>query len=63
LILLDSSLVEKFSRKDYLLLHDDISTATASRDLEYGVKQNIIKQDGSKNQARYLFVNEDELSN
>ena len=55
--------LKKFSRKDYLLLHDDISTATASRDLEYGVKQNIIKQDGSKNQARYLFVNEDELSN
>lgn len=26
-----------FSRKDYLLIHDNISTATASRDLEYGI--------------------------
>lgn len=47
---------KKFSRKEYLEIHDDISTATASRDLEYGVKNNIIKQDGIKNQARYVFV-------
>lgn len=47
---------KKFSRKDYLEIHDDISTATASRDLEYGVKHNMIKQVGSKNQARYIFI-------
>lgn len=47
-----------FSRKDYLQIHDDISTATASRDLEHGVKRNMIKQDGSKNRARYLFIDE-----
>ncbi len=47
---------KKFSRKDYLAVHDDISTATASRDLEYGVKHGIIKQNGSNNQARYNFV-------
>jgi hypothetical protein len=49
--------LKKFSRKDYLLIHDDISTATASRDLEYGVKHNLIEQDGIKNQTRYSFVN------
>jgi Fic family protein len=50
--------LKKFSRKDYLLIHDDISTATASRDLEYGVKHNLIEQSGIKNQAQYSFVNE-----
>jgi len=49
--------LKRFSRKDYLQIHNDISTATASRDLEYGGKRNIIKQDGSKNQARYIFIN------
>lgn len=50
--------LQLFSRKDYLQIHDDISTATASRDLEYGVKCNMIKQEGSKNQARYHFISE-----
>lgn len=51
-----------FSRKDYLDIHDDISTATASRDLEYGVNESMLQLKGSKNQARYIFVaNENEI--
>lgn len=49
--------LKSFSRKDYLQIHNDVSTATASRDLEYGVKNHMIKQNGSKNQARYVFIN------
>ncbi|MGH7249686.1 MAG: Fic family protein [Minisyncoccia bacterium] len=47
---------EKFSRKDYLLIHDDVSTATASRDLEYGVKHNLLEMEGKRNQAQYAFA-------
>jgi Fic family protein len=47
---------KSFSRKDYLDIHDDISTATASRDLEYGVNENMLRLKGNKNQARYIFV-------
>jgi Fic family protein len=45
-----------FSRADYLQIHKDISTATASRDLLYGLKNNTLKQTGLKNQARYSFL-------
>lgn len=44
-----------FSRKDYLSFHKDISTATASRDLLFGVKQKILKKNGEKPLTRYLF--------
>jgi Fic family protein len=42
-----------FSRKDYLTYYSDISTATASRDLKYGVAQNIIVMVGDKKTATY----------
>lgn len=45
-----------FSRKDYILLHKDISTATASRDLKWGVENNILSLVGSGNQVRYNFL-------
>jgi Fic family protein len=47
--------VESFSRKDYLQIHQDISTATASRDLNYGVKNNILVLEGTRNQVRYFY--------
>jgi Fic family protein len=47
-----------FSRKDYIAVHPDISTATASRDLLFGVQQHILKAQGQKNQVSYLFVDQ-----
>jgi len=44
-----------FSRKDYILIHKDISTATASRDLNFGVRKNILIYQGDKNQTYYKF--------
>lgn len=45
-----------FSRKDYMEIHKDISTATASRDLLSGIKKEIIKKKGQKNQIQYCFI-------
>lgn len=44
-----------FSRKNYMLLHKDISPATASRDLIEAVQQGILIKEGKKNQTRYRF--------
>jgi len=44
-----------FSRKDYLLLHKNISSATASRDLLEGVKEGTLIKKGEKNQMLYSF--------
>ena len=45
-----------FSRKDYLVFHKNISTATASRDLFFGVKQKILKRSGAKALTWYRFT-------
>lgn len=47
---------EWFNRKDYMNIQQDISTATASRDLSFGVNNNILNSRGQKNQAYYKFV-------
>jgi len=44
-----------FSRKDYILLHKNISTATASRDLKYAIEQNKLQKTGHKNQTLYKY--------
>jgi len=44
---------QKFSRKDYILFHKTLSTATASRDLSSAVKEGLLKKNGDKNQATY----------
>ncbi|WP_341789312.1 Fic family protein [Rickettsia endosymbiont of Polydrusus tereticollis] len=44
-----------FSRKDYILIHKDMSTATASRDLSFGIEQGILICKGIKNQTYYKF--------
>lgn len=44
-----------FSRKDYLNLFKSISTATASRDLAYGVKQSLLESSGEKALTSYRF--------
>lgn len=45
-----------FTRKDYLAVFSDISTATASRDLALGVKMNLFKKTGTKNQTIYQLI-------
>lgn len=49
--------VKHFSRKDYMAVFKDISTATASRDLKMGIFQKRLKKSGDKNTARYVVVN------
>ncbi len=45
-----------FSRKDYISLHKNISSATASRDLLEAISRNILKKTGEKNQVKYQFT-------
>jgi Fic family protein len=45
----------KFKRQDYLELFKNISTATASRDLDWAVKNKLLGKIGEKNQVRYQF--------
>lgn len=45
-----------FTRKKYILLHKDISSATASRDLKEGILKKILSMSGSKNQTLYKFT-------
>jgi Fic family protein len=44
-----------FSRKDYQLIHKEISTSTASRDLNFGLQVGILIYKGTKNQTYYQF--------
>lgn len=45
-----------FSRKDYLELFKNISSATASRDLKEGIDQKVLSKIGKANQTKYRFV-------
>lgn len=47
---------EWFSRKQYINVHKDISSATASRDLALGLEKKVLTKKGSKNQVRYKFI-------
>ncbi len=47
---------DRFSRKDYLDVFKDISTATASRDLKYAVENELINKVGDKRTAYYLIL-------
>jgi len=44
-----------FARKDYMQIYKDLSSASASRDLHYGVAHKILSKKGAKNQTRYKF--------
>ena len=44
-----------FSRKDYLVYFDELSSATASRDLKKAVEQGILQKHGDKATTRYQF--------
>ena len=43
----------EFTRKDYLKYYQDISSATASRDLKNGVQKKDIEKFGDKKTSRY----------
>lgn len=45
-----------FSRKDYMLIHKTISSATASRDLKVGLDQGSLSKSGDKNHTKYSFI-------
>lgn len=47
--------IKEFSRKDYMDVFKDISSATASRDLKKGVELKMFKVTGSKNKTRYVL--------
>ncbi|MCE2929306.1 MAG: Fic family protein [Candidatus Caenarcaniphilales bacterium] len=51
----DSFGKKDFARKDYMQVFKTISSATASRDLEYGVKHRILKRTGSQRTSKYQF--------
>ena len=44
-----------FTRKEYMILHKNISSATASRDLKEGVEKDILFKKGKFNQVKYHF--------
>ncbi|MFK7973767.1 MAG: Fic family protein [Rickettsiaceae bacterium] len=45
-----------FSRKDYILVHKNISMATASRDLKWGLENKLLLSEGSYNQIKYSYI-------
>lgn len=48
---------KEFSRKDYMNIFKDISSATASRDLKKGVEMNLLDKIGIKNKTTYRIKN------
>ncbi|SOE21735.1 Fic family protein [Spirosomataceae bacterium TFI 002] len=48
-----SETAKEFSRKDYMVTFNQISTATASRDLKLGVEKGLLKKEGDKRKTIY----------
>ncbi len=48
--------LNEFSRKDYMQIFKNISTATASRDLKKGIESGILKAVGNKNKTKYILI-------
>ena len=46
----------EFTRKDYMNIFKDISSATASRDLKKGTESNIFKKTGERNKTVYKLI-------
>jgi Fic family protein len=47
--------IKKFTRKDYMNVFKDLSSATASRDLKKGVDLNLFESRGNANKTEYTF--------
>lgn len=45
-----------FSRKEYMSLHKLISSATASRDLKFGIENHILLKKGERALTKYRFL-------
>ncbi len=45
----------EFTRKDYMNIFKDISSATASRDLSKGIELKLFKKEGEKNKTKYVI--------
>ena len=45
--------IKEFTRKDYMNVFKDLSTATASRDLKKGIDLNYFRSEGEKNKTKY----------
>jgi Fic family protein len=52
----EKSNLPTFSRKDYLRIFSNLSAATASRDLQWGVAQNLLIRIGDKRVAIYQWI-------
>jgi len=50
--------IKEFSRKDYMNIFKDLSSATASRDLKKGVDLNMFESNGDLNKTRYRLDRE-----
>lgn len=48
--------INEFSRKDYMNIFKDISSATASRDLKKGVQLGLFKKTGAVNKTTYYII-------
>lgn len=48
-----------FTRKDYMAVFKDISTATASRDLQNGVASGLLQKSGEKSKTIYIVIKMD----
>jgi Fic family protein len=48
--------IREFTRKDYMNVFKDISSATASRDLKKGVELKIFKIEGAQNKTKYILI-------
>jgi Fic family protein len=46
--------IKEFSRKDYMNIFKDLSSATASRDLKKGVELNLFEVIGNQNKTKYI---------
>jgi len=46
---------KEFTRKDYMNVFKNISSATASRDLTKGIELKLLKKEGDKNKTKYII--------
>ena len=47
--------IKEFTRKDYMNVFKDLSSATASRDLKKGIELNILESTGNLNKTKYII--------
>jgi Fic family protein len=46
---------KEFTRKDYMNVFKDLSSATASRDLKKGIELNLLESAGNLNKTKYII--------